>query len=93
MYNPVITECFLIPAVAVKNLDITGDICAHGEKLPYHLKDILPVNNKYCSQCSDMQTDIKKQSPVRLHPENILKYGQMAGTADRQKFCDPLYNS
>ena len=56
------------------------------------LKIFLPVNDKDRRQRTNMQADVKQQSAVRLHIENILKYGQMAGTADRKKLAT-LYDS
>ena len=93
MYDPMIAESFVIAPVPVKNLDVSDDIPAHAKELPYHLENIFPVNDKDRRQRTNMQTDVKQQSAVRLHIENILKYGQMAGTADRKKLGNSLYDS
>ena len=93
MYDPMIAESFVIAPVPVKNLDVSDDIPAHAKELPYHLENIFPVNDKDRRQRTNMQADVKQQSAVRLHIENILKYGQMAGTADRKKLGNSLYDS
>ncbi len=59
---------------------------------PHQLTDFLPEDNDHRQQGSQMNANIKKELRF-FQSEKMLENYQMTGTADGQKFRQPLNNS